>query len=243
VAVIDSGGSVREGQRLRAAIKARTAKPIRYVINTHGHPDHIFGNAAFVAGAATFVGHHQLPAALKLRGPYYLAAFRRMLGDELIDEVRIIPPTLLVDQTMTLDLGGRKLSLTAWPVAHSDCDLTVVDETTATLFAGDLCFVTHIPVIDGSLNGFLAVLDQLDKIPAKRLVPGHGPVGDPQQAFGAQRRYLQTLSNDTRAMIARGAKLSEAAPTAAASERPRWQMFDDYNARNATAAYSEIEWE
>ncbi|HEY0332057.1 MAG TPA: quinoprotein relay system zinc metallohydrolase 2 [Rhodopseudomonas sp.] len=243
VAVIDSGGSVREGQRLRAAIRAQTDRPIRYVINTHGHPDHIFGNAAFVADGVSFVGHSRLPAALALRGPYYLQAFRRALGDELIDAVAIIAPTMLVDQQTTLELGDRKLTLRAWPLAHSDSDLTVFDEASATLFAGDLGFVTHIPVIDGSLKGFLAVLDQLDAIPAQRLVPGHGPVSEPRQAFAAQRRYLQTLSDDIHALIARGAKLSEAANTAAASERGRWQMFDDYNARNATAAYSEIEWE
>ena len=62
-------------------------------------------------------------------------------------------------------------------------------------------------------------------------------------ALADERRYLETLASDVRALVAHGEPITVAADTAAASERPRWQLFDDYNARNATAAFSEIEWE
>jgi quinoprotein relay system zinc metallohydrolase 2 len=243
VAVIDTGGSVREGQRLLAAIRVRTDKPIRYVIYTHGHPDHVFGGAAFVADGIEFVGHRNLPQAMATRGEFYLDAFRRIMGAQLLEGVRMIPPTNLVDGTVTLDLGSRILNLRSWPSAHSDNDLTVFDEQTKTLFAGDLVFLTHIPVLDGSIRGWLGVMDELGTLPAERVIPGHGPVSEWPGALTDQRRYLETLAADVRKLVARGAPITAAADTAAASERSRWELFDDYNARNATTAFSEIEWE
>jgi quinoprotein relay system zinc metallohydrolase 2 len=245
VAVVDTGGSVAIGQALLAAVRTVTDRPLLYVINTHEHPDHIFGNAAFSSLGATFVGHYNLPASLKAHGSFYLRTFRQALGDDAIDQVRLIPPTLLVDDTMEIDLGGRKLLLTAWhPPAHSDCDLTVLDEQTHFLFAGDLVFLDHVPVIDGSLKSWLDLLPRLAALHADRVLPGHGQRVAPwPEALDNERRYLVSVQADARRLIAAGVPLADAVPRIGQSEREHWRLFDEHNPRNATAAFSELEWE
>jgi quinoprotein relay system zinc metallohydrolase 2 len=242
VAVIDTGGSVGEGRRLLAAIRTVTTKPIRYVINTHAHPDHVFGNVAFVREGAVFIGHRNLARALSMRGPFYLNAFRRIMGD-VPDNVELPASQRQIDEEVRLDLGNRVLTLHAWPVAHTDNDLTLLDESTQTLFAGDLVFLRHIPVVDGSLRGWLAALPPLAQIPAKQVIPGHGPAAPWPLALEDERRYLERLAQDCRALIARGVPLAAAAETAGAEEKSRWELFEAYNARNATAAFAELEWE
>lgn len=246
VAVIDTGGAVIIGQRLKAAIEKITDKPIRYVINTHEHPDHVFGNAAFVAPGVIFVGHQNLPRSLAVRGPLYIQTLRKTMGAALIDDVKLIPPTLLVPlgKDMRLDLGHRILVLHAWPPMHTDCDLTIFDTATKTLFAGDLVFLQHVPVIDGSVIGWLKAMPELAKIPARLVIPGHGQIGvDWPQALDAERAYFTKLTADLRGLIGKGADIGQAARTAGQSEAGKWQLFGVYNPRNATAGYAELEWE
>ncbi|KXF77536.1 MBL fold metallo-hydrolase [Paramesorhizobium deserti] len=244
VAVVDSGGSVAEGRALIAAIRAVTDKPIRYLINTHMHPDHCFGNAAFADTGAVIVGHRNLPRALVSRGEFYLSSYRESMGEALMREIRIVPPTKLVEGEEMLDLGGRTIRLKAWKPAHTDNDLTAFDEKTGVLFTGDLCFLRHLPTLDGSLTGWIEQLDVLKAVRANRAIPGHGPIpADWPGALEPEQRYFEALTRDIRAAIAAGVPLADAVKTAAQSERGNWHLFDEYNARNATAAFAELEWE
>lgn len=244
VAVIDSGGSLIEARAFIAAIGKITGKPVRFLINTHMHPDHIFGNAAFRDIGATIVGHRNLPRALEARGAFYLHNYREQVGAALMKGVEIVPPTTLVQDRLELDLGGRVLELRAWKAAHTDNDLTIFDKATRTLFAGDLVFMGSLPTLDGSLLGWLRQMDELAAVDAKQVVPGHGPApaGWPD-ALKAERRYFEILARDIRKAIADGVPISEAVKTAGRSERGEWALFDEYNERNATAAYAELEWE
>ena len=106
------------------------------------------------------------------------------MGDQLIDEVRLVPPTLLVEGSIKLDLGSRTLTLQAWPTAHSDNDLTVFDEQTKTLFAGDLVFLSHIPVLDGSIRGWPGVIEELGTLSARPVIPGRAMAGGAQPRIG-----------------------------------------------------------
>ncbi|RUM96862.1 quinoprotein relay system zinc metallohydrolase 2 [Pseudaminobacter arsenicus] len=244
VAVIDSGGSIVEAGAFLAAIRGITDKPIRYLVNTHMHPDHIFGNAVFRDAGATLIGHRNLPRALAARGEFYLRSYRNQIGATLMKGVEIIAPTMLITDRQELDLGGRKIELRAWKPAHTDNDLTVFDPATQTLFAGDLVFLEHLPTLDGSLLGWLGQMDELAAIKAAHVVPGHGtaPASWPQ-ALQPQRHYFEALARDLRKAIEDGTPLAEAVGTAASSARSDWQLFDEYNERNATAAYAELEWE
>lgn len=244
VAVIDTGSTAAFGQGIREAIQAVTDLPVRYVIATHVHPDHLFGHAAFLADSPTFVGHRKLPSALEQRGQFYLDNLMETLG-VLAEVTEIVMPDLLVEDEVELDLGARKLTLRAFPTAHTDNDLTVLDQASGVLFAGDLLFMERCPVLDGSLIGWVDVIDDIVDIGATTVVPGHGPAyASLPGAFEPQARYLTTLLDSVRAYIAENGLLEDAVRALPhESERAHWALFDETHPRNVTAAYAELEWE
>ncbi|PZQ11629.1 MAG: quinoprotein relay system zinc metallohydrolase 2 [Ancylobacter novellus] len=245
VAVIDTGNTVEAGSRLLAAVRARTSLPIKYVINTHMHPDHALGDAAFRGTGAKFVAHAKFARALKARAESYVDAAKRQAGDGLAPKLEdIVLPDVEVADRATLELGGRSLELEAEPTAHTDNDLTIRDSATDTWFLGDLLFMGHLPSVDGSFEGWVKLMTKLRDRKAARVVPGHGPASAPwPAAMEPQQRYFDRLRSDVQALLDRGASLREASERAGLSEREAWALFDEFNARNAIEVYRQLEWE
>jgi len=242
VAVMDPGGSLADGARLRDTIRQVTTLPIRYVILSHVHPDHIFGAGAFLADQPTFVGHARLPYALAQRAEYYRGRLDKILGKDAAGPV--VTPGMLVKDRAEIDLGSRALALTAHATAHTDCDLSVFDRQTKTLLPGDLLFVRRVPSLDGSITGWQKELAELKTLNAQRAVPGHGPATVNWPAGAADlERYLEVLVRETRAAVAKGMEIGAAVQTVAQSERGRWALFDEYHGHNVTKAFKELEWE
>jgi quinoprotein relay system zinc metallohydrolase 2 len=271
VAVIDTGSNYQEGLALRRMIREITQLPIAYVVLTHMHPDHVLGAAAFKQDKPVYIGHRQLADALARRQSTYLKRMKEILGD-IADGTEMIFPSLTVsvDQVKRLDLGGRALYLQAYPTAHTNNDLSIYDESTGTLWLSDLLFVGRIPVVDGSLPGWLKVLDKLSNQPCvdiasarakphsaalkdtpeslcgevKRIVPGHGPVVTRwQQALSDQKHYLEVIAEGIRGIIKKGGTITQAVETVGWEEQDNWLLFREYHGRNVTAVFAELEWE
>ncbi len=244
VAVVDTGSARWMGEAIWRAIRTRTDLPVSHVILTHMHPDHVFGAAPLVAAGATVVGHVDLPRALSDRQANYLESFDRLIGVATFLGTEVSPVDIVVEGVLQIDLGGRVLELRSWPTAHTGTDLTVLDLATSTFFAGDLVFDEHVPALDGRLVGWRAAMNELQAMDIERLVPGHGgPVLDWPRESADMERYLSVLEADTRTAIAEGRRLGEAVQDIARGEANRWALFEAYNARNATVAFTELEWE
>ena len=242
VLVTDTGGSLVDGQWLRAQIKSKTDKPIKYVVISHVHPDHAFGAGAFADDKPTFIGHAKLAEALQQRGAFYKKGLADIIGADKVGPV--VMPTKTIADIGEIDLGDRVISFKAHGPAHTTSDLSMLDKQSGLLLPADLLFVGRIPSLDGSLLGWLKELDALAAMGATRAVPGHGPVVvDFAPAAAALRTYLVDLRDGVRKEIKGSGSIETAIKSVGQDQASKWTLFADYNGRNVTEAYKELEWE
>ena len=242
VAVIDTGGSRKVGEKLYDEIRRITDLPVRYVILTHAHPDHIFGMKAFESEQSEIVGHKNLNNSLIQRGEFYRDRFANEGFSE--NDLELLPQTVFVDSTMNIDLGNRQIRLIAVDTSHTNNDLLVIDENTKTIWTGDLLFRQRVPVIDGDVIGWLRSMKMLTEHDVEQIVPGHGKVATNwQAALSDQQRYLQKLIAEVREVLANQGNIQKAVKSVGIDERDSWLLFDDHHGQNVSRVYTQLEWE
>jgi quinoprotein relay system zinc metallohydrolase 1 len=206
VLVIDSGPSKRYGEALRQAIAEVTDKPVLQLWLTHHHPDHVLGNQAFAdVPIAALAGTTQL---LREQGEAMAENMYRLVGDWMRGTEVVLPTHNL--EPGPIRIGGRQLRLLALR-GHTGADLAILDEASGVLFAGDLVFYQRALTTPGTpgLDVWLGDLEQLQALPWKLIVPGHGPLAETAAPFEQMRDYLAWLDELMRSSAARGADMNE----------------------------------
>ncbi len=196
VVVIDALGSPSLAQDLLIAIRAITPLPVRYVVLTHYHADHIYGLQVFKDQGATVIAHEAGRDYLQSdTAQLRLQASRETLAPWIDTQTRLVPADRWLRADEVLTVGGVRFLLRHVGPAHTPEDLTVFVEGARVLFTGDLAFRGRIPYVgQADSRGWIGALGRLiDSAPAV-IVPGHGPTST--QALidlKLTRDYLQYL--------------------------------------------------
>ncbi|MBI3704699.1 MAG: MBL fold metallo-hydrolase [Rhizobiales bacterium] len=214
VAVGDDGVIMVDGQfaplhdKLKAAIAAVTPQPVKFLVNTHYHRDHVGGNAPFGKDGATVVAHENVKKKL--------AAGTMMLVPEV--KYAPAPPEALPARTYTdalkLEVKGRAAQLKHILNAHTDGDTFVYFADANVLSTGDTVAMGRYPNIDfgngGNIKGMIAAADAYLALAndATKIVPGHGPLATKAQL--AEYRAMLVAARDRMAkLIAEGKSLDD----------------------------------
>jgi glyoxylase-like metal-dependent hydrolase (beta-lactamase superfamily II) len=178
IVVVDTMISAKEAKRFIRDIRTLSRKPIKYVVNTHYHFDHVFGNSEFTKLGATIIAQENAKKAmgnsaketLKNAGAYGLTP-KDMQG------TTVAYPVLTYGDRMTIDIGGEKIELIHARHSHTDGDTLVYLPGKKTLFAGDILFTGYHPFLaDGNIEEWAKELEEIKAMDVEKIVPGHGPL-------------------------------------------------------------------
>lgn len=206
VLVVDTLISAKEGERFLADIRKITKKSIKYVVNTHTHLDHAFGNCVFAELGATVISHSADKTLLAKSGAEILThAEAYGLKPEDLIGTAIVLPVMTFSERMRIDLGGVEVELIRTAPSHTEGSLVLWLPQQKILFSGDILFTDFHPFMaDGDLSGWLKTLDYLQTLGADRIIPGHGPLSSSKD-LKEMREYLIAFDATAREMAAKGA--------------------------------------
>lgn len=211
IVVVDTLMSAKEGKRFLRDIRAISRKPIRYVINTHYHLDHAFGNCVFARRGVVVVQEDAARMMEKTASETLKDIKNYGLTPEDMKGTTIVYPRLTYGDRMTIDIGGERIELIHSRRAHSDGDTLVYLPAKKVLFAGDVLFTGYHPFLgESNIEEWVKALDDIKAMDVEKIVPGHGPLStkkdvDDMRAyillFDAKAKELTGQSSDVQAIV------------------------------------------
>lgn len=241
--LIDSGASHRQGREVLAALGRVTDRPARMLLISHGGPEFLFGAGALQDAGAAVVMQRATAELIARRCAGCLDRARETEGAAAMEGSRVPVPDGVVQGDLTLDLGGREVSVLDLGWASLPGELVVFDPASGTLFGGGVVLSGRIPVLrDGKLGEWLGALDRVAALPLRRIVPGFGPVGG-REALTRLRAYLNELDAEVRRRYTAGLSLAAATAAVTLPAYADWAGYPEVHRQNVHHLYLELEGE
>ena len=209
VVVVDSLTTVGLTQRFKDEISKITDRPIRYLINTHHHGDHTWGDHVFAG--ATIISHDCCRREVTEAAIVDPNLLNTIFPEFDFRGIAVTPADITFDKRLTLHMDGREIRLLHFGPGHTVDDIIVHLPQEGIIFAGDFIFLYSTPLgAEGSFAGWIKNLDAMAKLGARTYVPGHGPVCG---AAGLKqcRDYLLLVRGEARKRFDKGMTVDEAA--------------------------------
>ena len=237
VILIDTGSSKAYGEELKKQIEKITSKPIKYIINTHHHPDHFLGNDAF--SSSDIYATKFTKEDIEKNGHLYIANLRNLIKDA-INGTKIKAPDKIL-QSKTLDFDGYKLKV-LYLNGHTQSDIAIYDENTKILYASDLVFNKRtLTTPHANMQNWLKSLEELEKINYSILVPGHGLASKTKEPIKENIAYLNYLDSTLKSSVKEGLDVFEILEKPIPKEFESFTMFKEEFERSVINLYPSYE--
>ena len=239
VVVIDTQGPKALAEELREKIRKTTEEPVVYVVNTHYHGDHTFGNQYF--GDGIIIAHEKTRDALVKKDEGHRAMFKKFFGEDSLRDFALTLPDITITERMTLRLGEKTVEIIyAGAKAHTEGDLFVWLPGEKVLFAGDLLYKGRLPLLnDGESSGAISAIDAMTSTGADVYVPGHGALATKEDAL-SYRKYLEALRSEVARMMKEGRGLEEIRSGISLPGYASWDRYREWLPANAEKVYREL---
>jgi len=241
VAVIDTFVDAAAARQLLTQIRVLTRLPIKYVINTHYHLDHVAGNAVFAEAGAVIIAHRNVREWIHTENLKFFGANIKPEQKALVEN--LAAPTVVYDTNLELYLGKRRIVVQSFP-GHTGGDSVVTLPDARVVYCGDLFWHRTVPnLIDASTADWIATVRKLEVAnAAATFVPGHGDIGRAVDvhAFGAYLSELRSLVESGSLRGLQGSTLVDAVMPDLKQHYGDWSLFDYFAARNISDVASEL---